>query len=98
MSREAVIPPPASVRFLWLSITLCLKLASICLHQGEFYKTSFIHSTHVPEVMADDPHPGPLLVPLDAVVVPAQRRVHLAAQGGRLTFPMSRGWLGTSRE
>ena len=39
--------------------------------------------------MADDPDPGPLLVPLDAVVVPAQHRVHLAAQGHRLAFPAS---------
>ena len=42
----------------------------------------------LPEVVADDPNPGPLLIPLDAVVVPAQRRVHLAAQGGRLAFPV----------
>ena len=41
-----------------------------------------------PEVVADDPHPGPLLVPLDAVIVPAQRRVHLTAQGGHLAFPV----------
>ena len=43
----------------------------------------------VPEAVADDPDPGPLLVPLDAVVVPAQHRVHLAAQGHRLAFPVS---------
>ena len=41
----------------------------------------------LPEVMADHAHPGPLLVPLDAVVVPAQQRVHLAAEGHRLAFP-----------
>ena len=41
----------------------------------------------VPEAVADHPDPGPLLVPLDAVVVPAQHRVHLAAQGHRLAFP-----------
>ena len=40
-----------------------------------------------PEVMADHTHPGPLLVPLDAVVVPAQQRVHLAAEGHGLAFP-----------
>ena len=33
-----------------------------------------------PEAVTEDAQPGPVLVPLDAVVVPAQPRVHHAAQ------------------
>ena len=44
----------------------------------------------VPEAVADDPHPGPRLVPLDAVIVPAQPGVHLTGQAHGLAFPSAR--------